>query len=568
MDASFASFQARLATFEGAPATKSRRTSSRSKKAAPKSRNAWPLSAPSAQDLAYAGFVWKPTSASPDNVQCWACTCQLDGWEEADVPAFEHLTHSPNCGFAIITNIRLRHGDPGRTEDDPTSDAMVKARADTFGSAWPLDVAAGYPSVEQLATAGWFYDPADGTPDGVTCPYCHLSLDAWDAGDDPMEEHRRRATDCLFFSLSELYHPASESEPQPARTKRATKSKRASTRSSISSSTSATTKSRRVTRTSDPSVSTIGTKKSTRSKKYGSEAIENTQVSELPTDTESIIIAPTKKPTRGKKRASEAIDNTQFSELPTETESIAAAPTKKSTRGKKRASEAVDDTQISQATQPKAKRGRKKAGEAADDSQISQNEPPNPKPGKKRTSDAVEDTHISYAAQEASKRMRFSDMSSLPDDLPVGTPKKMPTELETEPFTMSSLPAGLLVGTPKRTPPHQTASEEQGNEMVWQPTDIEAVLAAQHETRGFINNILIDAGLDGLDAASSSVDALQAAVFAGLTDAEKAMNIEQWVLYNAKRGEEKLRMACEQQITAFETEGNRALAVLEAIPTY
>jgi hypothetical protein len=45
------------------------------------------------------------------------------------------------------------------------------------------------------------------------------------------------------------------------------------------------------------------------------------------------------------------------------------------------------------------------------------------------------------------------------------------------------------------------------------------------------------------------------------------MTIEQWVLYNAKRGEEKLRMACERQIMAFEAEGQRAMAVLEAIPS-
>jgi hypothetical protein len=116
MDASMASYQARLATFEGAATTKSRRSSSRSKKA-PKAKAAWPLAAPSAQDLAYSGFVWRPTPASPDNVQCWACNCQLDGWEEEDVPAYEHLTHSPSCGFAVVTAIRLRHGDPGRTEE-------------------------------------------------------------------------------------------------------------------------------------------------------------------------------------------------------------------------------------------------------------------------------------------------------------------------------------------------------------------------------------------------------------------------------------------------------------------
>jgi hypothetical protein len=101
-------------------------------------------------DLAYAGFIFKPTSASPDNVQCFHCQTQLDGWEETDVPAFEHLTHSPHCGFAINVCIRLRNGDPGRTEDDPLSGGMMDARRRTFADLWPLDVAAGFPSVEQV----------------------------------------------------------------------------------------------------------------------------------------------------------------------------------------------------------------------------------------------------------------------------------------------------------------------------------------------------------------------------------------------------------------------------------
>jgi hypothetical protein len=430
-----ASYQARLATFEGAAGSKSRRTSSRSKKAAPKSKAAWPLSSPSAQDLAYAGFVWKPTSASPDNVQCWACNCQLDGWEEADVPAYEHLTHSPSCGFAVVTNIRLRYGDPGRAEEDPTSDHMVSARRETFGDFWPLDASAGYPSVDQLAAAGWYYDPADGTPDGVTCPYCHLSLDAWDAGDDPLEEHRRRASDCLFFALTELYNPP---KPAPKKTKRTSskpsKSKRASTRTSTASN---------------------------------------------------------------------------------------ATTIKKSTRGKKRTSEAIDD-----------------------------------------------DTQLSESLQEPSKRMRYSSISSLPDDLPVGTPKKEPTDVDAEPFTMSSLPPNLLVGTPKRTPSHLREVEEPDNTAAWQPTDMDAFFSSQQEVRGFVNEIVIDAGLDELTVTGTAPSDIQAALLAGLTDTEKEMTIEQWVMYNAKRGDEKLRVACEQQILAFEAEGKRAMAMLEAIPAY
>jgi hypothetical protein len=451
MDATLVSFQARLATFEGAAGPKSRRTSSRSKKAAPKAKAAWPLSSPSAQDLAYAGFVWKPTSASPDNVQCFSCNCQLDGWEEADVPAYEHLTHSPSCGFAVVTAIRLRHGDPGRTEEDPVSEAMIAARQDTFGDLWPLDTAAGFPGVSQLAAAGWFYDPADGMPDGVTCPYCHLSLDAWDSGDDPLEEHRRRAPDCLFFALNELYHP---SQPVKKAT-RVTKSKRASARSSTASETTTIKK---------PSARSSTVKKATTTKK--------------PSAT-------------------------------------------KVTRAKKRTSEAIDD-----------------------------------------------EVQLLESVQGSSKRMRYSSMSSLPDDLPVGTPRKEPTDVDTEPFTMSSLPASLLVGTPKRTPSQLQGVDESENTAAWQPTDMDAFFSNQQEVRGFINEIIIDAGLDDLTVTGTTPEDIQAALLAGLTDTEKDMTIEQWVMYNARRGEEKLRMACEQQILSFEAEGKRALAMMEAVSTY
>ncbi|KAH7383269.1 hypothetical protein BKA66DRAFT_418128 [Pyrenochaeta sp. MPI-SDFR-AT-0127] len=440
MDAMLASYQARLATFAATTTSKSRRTSSRSKKAAPKSKAAWPLTSPAAQDLAYAGFVWKPTSASPDNVQCFSCTCQLDGWEESDVPAYEHLTHSPGCGFAIVTCIRLRAGDPGRTEDDPTSEAMIAARRETFGEMWPLDVNAGYPSVDQLIAAGWYYDPADDTPDGVTCPYCSLSLDAWDAGDDPMEEHRRRSPDCLFFTLSQLYNPPPQPEP-PKKAKRAsTKGKRASTTSK---------------------------RTSTRS-------------------------------------------------------SSASTTIKKSTRGKKRASESIDEPEYQEALQP------------------------------------------------SPKRIRSSSSSSFPDGLPVGTPKRMPTEVAdagATSFEMSSLPDSLLVGTPKKTPTMSREAEGTQNSQTWEPTDIEAFFTSQQEIRGFMNDILIDAGLDDITVASSTPQELYTAVMGGLTDHEKQMTIEQWVLYNAKRGEEKLRLACERQILTFEAEGMRAMALLEGIAT-
>jgi hypothetical protein len=87
-----------------------------------------------------------------------------------------------------------------------------------------------------MVTAGWFYDPASDTPDAVTCAYCTLSLDSWDAGDDPAQEHLKRAPDCLFFSLKDLYHPPAPPAPaQPKKTR-----KRASSRAK--SATTATSK--------------------------------------------------------------------------------------------------------------------------------------------------------------------------------------------------------------------------------------------------------------------------------------------------------------------------------------
>lgn len=143
-----ASLQERLATFNAVP--KSRRGSRGTRKTA-QNATGWPLESPTPADLAYAGFVWKPGTETPDNVQCIVCHCQLDGWEPSDIPAYEHLTHAPDCGFAINICIRLRNGDPNRVEQDPMSAVMQNARRATFGDKWPLDTNAGFPSVDQVS---------------------------------------------------------------------------------------------------------------------------------------------------------------------------------------------------------------------------------------------------------------------------------------------------------------------------------------------------------------------------------------------------------------------------------
>lgn len=50
-----------------------------------------------------------------------------------------------------------------------------------------------------------------------------------------------------------------------------------------------------------------------------------------------------------------------------------------------------------------------------------------------------------------------------------------------------------------------------------------------------------------------------------LTNPEKDMSVEEWILWNARGAEERLRGECERMIGAFETEGNRALQSLEGV---
>ncbi len=50
-----------------------------------------------------------------------------------------------------------------------------------------------------------------------------------------------------------------------------------------------------------------------------------------------------------------------------------------------------------------------------------------------------------------------------------------------------------------------------------------------------------------------------------LTNPEKKLTVEEWIRYNAKRGEDKLRDDCERLVGRFEGEGVRALKTLEGI---
>lgn len=365
----------------------------------------------------------------------------------------------------------------------------------------------------------------------------------------------------------------------------------------------------------DDSIASV-VEKPTRGKKRASTQIDNSM------DSVDAVEEVKPKAARGRKAANAQIDNTLDSVEPVEE----IKP--KSTRGKKPANTHIDDTNASVIEKPT--RGKKKALEkidtTMDDVQDEALPAPSPEPvpapepkatkskkaapkpkrassastasttrGKKRMSEEVEDIQ---AVELSPKRVRHSSVSSFGDSLLAGTPRATPghfkaaepmevepaapelddaepepePELEELEADMSSLPASIVIGTLRKTPPRattpETTTKPHASHTTWDPIDIDTFFSTTEDLKTLINDVVIDAGLDAIVPDGATQEDLQAAVLAGLTKAEKEMTVEQWVLYNAKRGEEKLRQACERQIVAFEGQAKKARAAIEGLPTH
>ncbi|KAK5133570.1 hypothetical protein LTR08_007609 [Meristemomyces frigidus] len=202
-------FAARLATFQQPHQLSKRRASGQSGKKKAVTTAEWPHERPQPEELARAGFFYRPAQDSLDNVQCFLCAVKLDGWEAEDAPLGEHIAHSDACAWAVSLSTMRLEGDRSEEGRDPLCEALVAARQGTFhaGEGWPHEGKRGWRcKVGKMVEAGWSFDPSPETEDGVTCFYCNLSLDGWEPKDDPFEEHRRRGPECAFFELLERWH--------------------------------------------------------------------------------------------------------------------------------------------------------------------------------------------------------------------------------------------------------------------------------------------------------------------------------------------------------------------------
>ncbi|KAI5797683.1 hypothetical protein EDC01DRAFT_744009 [Geopyxis carbonaria] len=273
----------RLASFKPSK----RRSSATNSKIPPKLK--WPHPELTPKSLADAGFFFAPSEDSPDNVTCFLCGKSLDGWESGDDPLAEHLRHSKDCGWAITATVMAQEED---FSFEPHGKIMTDARFKTFGTnMWPHAENLNL-SIPKMVEAGFHFGPMKDSPDYAFCPYCQVSLAAWDPEDDPWTEHQDRAPDCPFIV----------SKPSKTKSKR---SKRASEQNVPKLKTTLSKRTTRKKLDKDPTTESNEMPITQKSKRAGSYSTDEQSIAfEGLHETEKIHV-----PKRGRKRASSVLQD-------------------------------------------------------------------------------------------------------------------------------------------------------------------------------------------------------------------------------------------------------------------
>lgn len=128
-------------------------------------------------------------------------------------------------------------------------------------------------------------------------------------------------------------------------------------------------------------------------------------------------------------------------------------------------------------------------------------------------------------------------------------PSDQPSTIKHDIASKKAIGVPLAASTPTTSPSKRNArSGNLNTNHPWNPIDTDEI---------FLPNL---ADKDNINLK----DVLQAAK-GDLTNHEKNLTVEEWIFWNAKNGEEKLRNECERLVGLFEKEGGRAMKALEGI---
>ena len=163
----------------------------------------------------------------------------------------------------------------------------------------------------------------------------------------------------------------------------------------------------------------------------------------------------------------------------------------------------------------------------------------------------------------------------------VGTPAESPQSSDAENRPPSSRPGlhGLRLDdiSPLRAALHSTpkTSPRKGGHVVsrlrtdfaWSPADLENIFLTSPTKAGDNEKAAygVDPDVNLNDLGKEALASVVGSVRENMSSEEKGMTVEQWVRWNAQRGEEELKAKCETMVTTFERQGARAQRALDGI---
>ena len=562
----YATIESRLATFE--PPTK-------------RSKLGWPHKTPTPEDLARAGFYYKPSKASNDNTICYLCERQLAGWEPDDDPVEEHLKHSQECGWAILMNAAQDKEQDTATMEDPTGQLLAEARRATYAIGWPHEPKRAWRcKVEKMVEAGWHFAPVTDGEDYVSCAYCKLSLDGWEPKDDPFHEHHRRSPQCVFFHFAGTSAPAKRPKAKKGRASKTSRSSKASTRLSSQSNTQDITllseaasaaiddipdleDSIDASEMSSMSVMSTASTATTKGKRKGAGGRAKTTKAKKAKTTRSTKVKkedPEPEPEQVSEQVQKVeiameVDPEQMLAQPEDVEVVVEIPA--SSQPDLLPSPAPSLTaEVSYPSMPVNNTPPSISNERRHLSPVGappDNSPTPVKPRSTRSSLGSARPTPKSSAAKSHPQSAAAERSSPPPEQqethssPAPSPSHSTSDIENAPPSTRSPASRPPVHTSSISPfPHLPQSTPGHQIPQFTPSDIEVIF---HPA----------------SPAKAESEILLALTGSKLSDKERKMTVQEWIEFVATQAEEGLRAESERVVSVFEKEGQRALGVLEGV---
>ena len=551
--------------------------------------------------LVEAGWCYDPSPEFDDGVRCFYCDLSLDGWEPKDDPEHEHRRRSPDCPFFLLVE-EFAATRPPKSKKARGSRVSKVSRLSTLSNMTVSEA----PSIMSSGEGPAGED--DSILTTVTNTITSIAVPKSRKQSKAASKTTRKASkskkappaDASVVELSstlQTEEPSEQQEP-PKRTTRRVASRTVSAQADVTVIESQPTKQTKpkgkkkvqprlsedesqlhselqaaieasIASSSTPKADTK-TNRGTKRTSDGQPKMESSVVMILE-DPPATQKEEKPKAKRGRKpkqaqpetqRSSDAADN-----ISEQTE--APKPAQKGRKGKKAAKATAPDPEETQSTQAQDTQPEAEVAPSQLPQNAHTNTPPSapsanasPAPSTPTPAKALArpvTAHIMQqppAARTPSASPQSSDAENKP---PPPSSRALPA-----PPQPARVPLAAAEGRAANASPFKArALAKPAAAAAWEPADLENVfLASPVRARLALG---AEDGFASLASDGAGLREVAGRVRVAMGERERAMSVEEWVRWNALRGEEELRRRCEEMVMVFEKEGNRAMAVIEGI---